>query len=189
VQLRGRQVIPRAHRREDAAALPAQVWGEPGAVPYPALWARPQSLPETGAFLAAGAGPRPKPAREVRLARAPADDPAQRHVGGCEPHEAPRHNRSAVPGTLSARPVRHGRGYGTEAVAVLAGHGGDTPGPHEVGPATYEPSARAIRCRLRRGFRQAGRRRQGRLPAGRCRRDEVRTGIAEGEYRSHAHRV
>lgn len=81
-----------------------------------------------------------------------------------------------------------GKGYGTEATALMLEHAFLTLGLHRVGLAVFEFNERAIRSYLKVGFVVEGRSREAIWRDGRH-WDELQMSILEGEWRARRERV
>ena len=81
-----------------------------------------------------------------------------------------------------------GKGYGTEATAIMLDHAFSTLGLHLVGLAVFEFNERAIRSYLKVGFVVEGRSREAIWRGGRH-WDELQMSILEGEWRAVRERV
>jgi RimJ/RimL family protein N-acetyltransferase len=89
------------------------------------------------------------------------------HIGSAGFHEVDWRNRMAELGLVIGRKDLWGRGYGTEAVHVLARWGFLELNLHRVQLKVYEDNARAIRAYEKAGFKVEGCLRQSRFHGGR----------------------
>ena len=88
------------------------------------------------------------------------------HIGSAGFHEVDWRNRSGELGLVIGRKDLWGRGYGTEAVRVLARWGFFELNLHRVQLKVYEDNARAIRAYEKAGFKAEGCLRQSRFHGG-----------------------
>lgn len=78
------------------------------------------------------------------------------HLGSCGLHGIDSRNRSATIGIFIGEESSRNKGYGTEALSLLADYGFNVLNLHSLHLEVYEYNSRAIRCYEKVGFRLAG---------------------------------
>jgi diamine N-acetyltransferase len=90
-----------------------------------------------------------------------------RPIGNCDLQNLSLRNRRAEPGIVIGDPDARGKGYGTEAMRLLADYAFTVLNLHSLMLWTYEYNVAGQRCYAKVGFREIGRRREARWHAGR----------------------
>lgn len=111
-----------------------------------------------------------------------------RPIGNCGLHNLDLRNRRAELGILIGEPEARGKGYGTEAMRLLADFGFTALGLQSLMLWTYEYNIAGQRCYAKAGFREMGRRRASRWHAGRF-WDEIAMDLLASEFESPALRA
>ena len=106
-----------------------------------------------------------------------------RPIGNCGLHNLDLRNRRSELGILIGEPEARGKGYGTEAMRLLADFGFTALGLHSLMLWTYEYNIAGQRCYAKVGFREMGRRRASRWHAGRF-WDEIAMDLLASEFES-----
>jgi RimJ/RimL family protein N-acetyltransferase len=104
------------------------------------------------------------------------------YVGNCDLREINLLDRNATLGIAIGRTEQWGRGFGSEAVALLCRHGFDDLGLHRIALSCYANNERGLRLYARLGFTVEGRRREHVLIDG-CWVDEIVLGLLRDELR------
>jgi RimJ/RimL family protein N-acetyltransferase len=107
----------------------------------------------------------------------------RRPIGNCGLHGLDVRNRRSELGILIGDPEARGKGYGTEAMCLLADFGFTALGLHSLMLWTYEYNFAGQRCYAKVGFREMGRRRASRWHAGRF-WDEIAMDLLASEFES-----
>ncbi len=108
---------------------------------------------------------------------------AQLPIGNAALHEVNHRDRSAELGIFLGEPQMRGRGYGTEAVRLLLDYAFTALGLHNVMLRVYEFNPEARRAYEKAGFKEIGRRRQGKWMGGRL-WDEIYMDCLASEFES-----
>jgi RimJ/RimL family protein N-acetyltransferase len=87
-------------------------------------------------------------------------------LGNIGLHELNHISRRATLGIFIGEAENRSRGYGAEAMRLLLGYGFDTLNLHNIMLSVHADNARAIRCYEKVGFRECGRRREGKYAHG-----------------------
>jgi RimJ/RimL family protein N-acetyltransferase len=103
------------------------------------------------------------------------------HIGGCGFHKIDWRNSHAELGIAIGARDYWNRGYGTDAVATLAGWGFNTLNLHRVWLRVFADNTRAIRCYEKVGFQHEGRLRQDNYSNG-AYRDTLLMGLLRGDW-------
>ena len=106
-----------------------------------------------------------------------------RPIGNCGLHDLDLRNRRSMLGIVIGEPDARGKGYGTEAMRLLADYGFTALGLHSLMLWTYEYNVAGQRCYEKVGFREIGRRRASRWHAGRY-WDEIAMDLLASEFES-----
>lgn len=106
-----------------------------------------------------------------------------RPIGNCDIHNLDVRNRRAQLGILIGEPAARGKGYGTEAMRLLADFAFTVLNLHSLMLWTYEYNLAGQRCYAKVGFREVGRRRASRWHAGRF-WDEIAMDLLASEFES-----
>ncbi len=106
-----------------------------------------------------------------------------RPIGNCDIQNLDVRNRRAELGILIGEPDARGKGYGAEAMRLLAGFAFTALGLHSLMLWTYEYNIAGQRCYAKVGFREMGRRRASRWHAGRF-WDEIAMDLLASEFES-----
>ncbi len=106
-----------------------------------------------------------------------------RPIGNCALHDLDLPNRRTMVGIMIGEPDARGRGYGTEAMRLLLDYAFTALGLHSVMLLVYEYNRPARRSYEKAGFREIGRRREGRWFNGRF-WDEISMDILASEFES-----
>ena len=104
-------------------------------------------------------------------------------VGNCGLHGFDMRNRRSELGILIGEPDARGKGYGTEAMRLLADFAFTALGLHSLMLWTYEYNLAGQRCYAKVGFQEMGRRRESRWHAGRF-WDEIAMDLLASEFKS-----
>lgn len=177
--LRGRKVVLREFRKEDAGRI--QEWiGNENITKYLGFLMFPQTLEETQAYVE----------RQLHKERVPssgefvialADDPQLDYIGAVGLHMIDWRNRNCELGIVIGREDLLGQGLGAEAIHLLLGFAFDFLNMHKVNLTVFEYNERAYRCYVRCGFKDEGRIREQRYHGGRY-WDMIIMGITKDEY-------
>jgi diamine N-acetyltransferase len=108
---------------------------------------------------------------------------SSRPVGNCGVHNIDQRNRRAELGIVIGEPDARGKGYGTEAMRLLADFAFTVLNLHSLMLWTYEYNVAGQHCYARVGFREIGRRRASRWHAGRY-WDEIAMDLLASEFES-----
>lgn len=103
------------------------------------------------------------------------------HIGSCGFHSLETRHRHAELGIAIGARDFWGRGFGTDAVATLAGFGFNTLNFNRVWLRVFADNARAIHCYEKVGFVHEGRLRQDNYSAGAF-RDTLLMGLLRGDW-------
>lgn len=106
-----------------------------------------------------------------------------RPIGNCGLHRLDLRNRRTELGILIGEPDARGKGYGTEAMRLLADFAFTALNLHSLMLWTYEYNLAGVRCYTKVGFREIGRRRACRWHAGRY-WDEIAMDLLASEFES-----
>lgn len=106
-----------------------------------------------------------------------------RPVGNCDIQNLSLRNRRAEVGILIGEPETRGKGYGTEAMRLLADYAFNVLNLHSLMLWTYEYNIAGQRCYAKVGFQEVGRRRASRWHAGRF-WDEIAMDLLASEFES-----
>lgn len=106
-----------------------------------------------------------------------------RPIGNCDIQNLDVRNRRAQLGILIGEPEARGKGYGTEAMRLLADFAFTVLNLHSLMLWTYEYNIAGQRCYAKVGFREMGRRRASRWHAGRY-WDEIAMDLLASEFES-----
>jgi RimJ/RimL family protein N-acetyltransferase len=105
------------------------------------------------------------------------------YIGNCDLRDVNPVDRNAGLGIVIGRKTEWGRGFGTEAVALLCRYAFDGLNLHKVHLSCYATNERGLRLYARLGFVEEGRRREQMFVEGRW-VDEVLFGLLRGELRA-----
>lgn len=105
-----------------------------------------------------------------------------RLIGSCGFTNLDRRNRAAEVGIAIGDPAYWGKGYGTEALRLLVGHGFAELNLHRIALRVYDFNVRAIRSYEKLGFQHEGRLRQALFREGRY-HDVLVMGLLAEEWR------
>ena len=108
---------------------------------------------------------------------------ADLYVGNCDLREINRVDRNASVGIVIGRKDQWGKGFGTEAVALLCRYAFDGLNLHRVHLSCYANNDRGLRLYARLGFVTEGRRREQVFVDG-CYVDELVMGLLRDELRA-----
>jgi RimJ/RimL family protein N-acetyltransferase len=136
---------------------------------------RPMNLQEEEAFIEHAY----RSEHDLPLGIAPLD--AEQLVGVTGLHSIDGKNRHATFGIIIGEKSEWGKGYGTEATALMVAHAFDALNLNRVWLRVYEHNARAIRAYEKVGFRREGVLRQDRFSEGRY-WDTIVMGILRDEW-------
>jgi RimJ/RimL family protein N-acetyltransferase len=177
--LRGRKVVLREFRKEDAGRI--QEWiGNENITKYLGFLMFPQTLEETEAYVE----------RQLHKERVPssgefvialADDPQLEYIGAVGLHKIDWRNRNCELGIVIGREEMLGQGLGAEAIDLILVFAFDFLNMHKVNLTVFEYNERAHHCYLKCGFKDEGRVRQQRYYDGRY-WDMIFMGITRDEY-------
>jgi RimJ/RimL family protein N-acetyltransferase len=106
-----------------------------------------------------------------------------RPVGNCDIQNLNVRNRRAEVGIVIGEPEARGKGYGTEAMRLLADYAFNALNLHSLMLWTYEYNVAGQRCYAKVGFREIGRRRASRWFAGRF-WDDIAMDLLASEFES-----
>ncbi|MFN8663917.1 MAG: GNAT family protein [Thermomicrobiales bacterium] len=104
-------------------------------------------------------------------------------IGNCDIQNLSLRNRRAEVGIVIGEPDARGKGYGTEAMCLLADYAFNVLNLHSLMLWTYEYNVAGQRCYAKVGFREVGRRRASRWFAGRY-WDDVAMDLLASEFKS-----
>jgi RimJ/RimL family protein N-acetyltransferase len=104
-------------------------------------------------------------------------------IGNCDIQNLSLRNRRAEVGIVIGEPDARGKGYGTEAMCLLADYAFNVLNLHSLMLWTYEDNVAGQRCYAKVGFREVGRRRASRWFAGRY-WDDVAMDLLASEFKS-----
>ncbi|MBI3956984.1 MAG: GNAT family N-acetyltransferase [Candidatus Kerfeldbacteria bacterium] len=126
--------------------------------------------------------------REWIVRRSPSDivfsielNPDRRLIGVISLHRIDWINRHAASGTIIGEADSWGKGYGTEAKTLLLGYAFRTLGLHRVSSSVFATNERSLRCQLKCGYVEEGRRRKAYFINGEW-VDEVLLGVLADEW-------
>ena len=105
------------------------------------------------------------------------------YIGNCDLRDVNPVDRNAALGIVIGRKTEWGRGFGTDAVALLCRYAFDTLNLHKVHLSCYATNERGLRLYARLGFVEEGRRREQTFVEGRW-VDEILFGLLRGELRA-----
>jgi RimJ/RimL family protein N-acetyltransferase len=103
------------------------------------------------------------------------------HIGSCGLHEIDWRNRNTELGIVIGSRDYWNRGYGTDAVATLAGWAFNTLNLHRIFLRVFADNTRAIRCYEKVGFQHEGRLRQDSFSNG-AYRDTLLMGLLRSDW-------
>lgn len=106
-----------------------------------------------------------------------------RPIGNCDIHNLSLRNRRAEVGIVIGEPDARGKGYGTEAMRLLADYAFNGLNLHSLMLWTYEFNVAGQRCYAKVGFREIGRRRAARWHGGRF-WDDIAMDLLASEFES-----
>lgn len=82
--------------------------------------------------------------------------PSDRHIGNIKLGSVDRHHLSAEIGLIIGEKDCWGKGFGTEAIALLSAYAFDTIGLHKLSAGIYAPNIGCIKAFQKAGFAQEG---------------------------------